>query len=79
MELALIEISEARTYLNYVDSRSVNSWAQKNEVEVFTQGKCKFMLRDQFFAAYNLPIFRSLIKKFGKVQGTLLFDKYFKK
>jgi len=57
-----ISIVEALTYFDFIDTRSVMNWAKKNQVEVFIQGKRKFMIREQFEEAYQKPFINHLNK-----------------
>ena len=69
-----ISIEEAAYELEYQDTRSVGSWAKKLGIQVFTQGKRKYMIREEFTLAYDQPVIDYLIEKYGEKHGMELYN-----
>lgn len=54
------------TQINKKDIRSVATWCNKNNVEIFQDSSGKFVIEAEFEHAYNRPIIERYKKKYGK-------------
>jgi hypothetical protein len=64
--LSRIYINDLLSLINKKDIRSVNSWCEKNNVDIYRDSSGKFVIEAEFNYAYNQPIIIKYKKKYGK-------------
>ena len=64
--LARIYLKEILQKINKKDKRSVRTWCQKNNVEIYKDSSGEFVIEAEFNFAFNQPVIKRYKTKYGE-------------